>query len=168
MRWLCALAALAVACLLSVGGSAQQNSAFDHFTTGFRLDGAHRTVECESCHVAGVFQGTPFECVGCHTEGGRIRASARPAQHPLTTNFCEDCHRTTVWLPIARMNHDAIVGGTCTSCHNNVQSVGKPPQHPPTTAQCDTCHRTTAHATVRTVAHQSRVRTQCGRRLRWN
>jgi predicted CXXCH cytochrome family protein len=148
MRWLLALAAVSVACLLSVGGSAQQNNAFDHFTTGFRLDGAHRTVDCESCHVAGVFQGTPFECVGCHTEGGRIRASARPAQHPLTTNFCEDCHRTTAWLPIARMNHDSIIGGTCTSCHNNVQSVGKPPQHPPTTAQCDTCHRTTGWTPV--------------------
>ena len=88
MRRLLGLAAVLVGCLLSVGGSAQQNGAFDHFTTGFRLDGAHRTVDCESCHVAGVFQGTPFECVGCHTEGGRVRASARPAQHPLTTNFC--------------------------------------------------------------------------------
>jgi hypothetical protein len=115
---------------------------FDHFTTGFDLDGAHLTLECETCHVGGVFQGTPTECGSCHVAGGRIRAEAKPADHVLSTEFCEDCHRTTAWFPLATMNHDAIFG-SCTTCHNNVQSVGKPPLHPPTRQECDSCHRTT-------------------------
>jgi hypothetical protein len=120
---------------------ARPNSSFDHFTTGFDLDGAHRVVDCESCHVAGVFQGTPTQCGSCHVTGGRIRASAKPANHPLTTEYCADCHRTTAWVPV-RMNHDAVFG-TCMSCHNNVFSAGKPPGHLPTTSDCDGCHRTT-------------------------
>ncbi|HVY65617.1 MAG TPA: cytochrome c3 family protein [Gammaproteobacteria bacterium] len=137
-----------VALLLAPGlvlAQARISSNFDHFTTGFDLDGAHRTVDCETCHVAGVFRGTPTQCGSCHIAGGRIRASAKPASHPLTTENCSDCHRTNAWIPLARMNHDAVFG-TCMSCHNNVFSVGKPPQHPPTPAgaDCDACHRTTA------------------------
>lgn len=137
------LFALVVVCVLSGAANAQPNRNFDHFTTGFRLDGAHLAVDCESCHVAGVFPGTPSECSGCHTQGGRVRASAPPASHPLTTRFCEDCHRTAAWLPITRMNHDAV-SGACSTCHNNVQSVGKPPNHLATTSDCSACHRTTA------------------------
>jgi hypothetical protein len=120
---------------------ARSNSSFDHFTTGFDLDGAHRVVDCETCHVAGVFQGTPTQCGSCHVTGGRIRASAKPANHPLTTEYCADCHRTTAWVP-ARMNHDAVFG-TCMSCHNNVFNAGKPPGHLLTQSDCDACHRTT-------------------------
>jgi len=141
------LLVLAVLLLSPALGSTQprEGSSFDHFTTGFDLDGAHRIVDCESCHVAGVFQGTPFQCGACHVAGGRIRASFKPAKHPLSTEDCADCHRTAAWVPLARMNHDAVFG-TCASCHNNVFSVGKPPRHPPTPAgsDCDACHRTTA------------------------
>ncbi|MGE5757980.1 MAG: hypothetical protein ACM3W8_03845, partial [Sideroxydans sp.] len=35
---------------------------FNHFETGFPLTGAHLTTECGSCHVAGVFKGTPRNC----------------------------------------------------------------------------------------------------------
>ena len=120
---------------------ARPNSTLDHFTTGFDLDGAHRSVDCETCHVAGVFQGTPTQCGSCHVTGGRIRASAKPANHPFTTEDCADCHRAAAWVP-ARMNHDAVFG-TCASCHNNVFSAGKPPGHLLTQADCDACHRTT-------------------------
>jgi cytochrome c7-like protein len=147
MNRLLPVAALLLAWLLPIIAEAQPSN-FDHFTAGFRLDGAHRSVDCESCHVAGVFPGTPIECSGCHTQGGRVRASAPPTSHPSTTHFCADCHRTTAWLPIARMNHDAILG-SCSSCHNNVQSVGKPPQHLLTTLDCGTCHRTLAWTPAR-------------------
>jgi len=141
------LVATSAALLVSMwagGASAQSaiSSSFDHFTTGFRLDGAHQTAECESCHVGAVFQGTPGDCASCHTIGGRIQATARPADHVLTTDFCEDCHSTAAWFPLTEMNHDSIFG-SCTTCHNNVQTVGKPPDHPPTQQQCDSCHRTT-------------------------
>ena len=119
------------------------NSSFDHFTTGFRLDGAHRTADCESCHAGGVFQGTPTECVDCHSLGGRIGAAAKPVYHVLSTDFCEDCHRTAAWFPLAEMNHDSVFG-TCSTCHDNVQSAGKPPDHPPTQLDCAACHAATA------------------------
>ena len=143
MRRLTAIVLAAV--LLAPAAALAQSSFtsdFDHFTTGFRLDGAHLTTDCETCHVGGVFQGTPLTCVGCHSTGGRIQASAKPTDHVLSTDFCEDCHSTTAWFPLVTMNHDSIFG-SCSTCHNNVQSVGKPPDHPPTNAECDTCHRTT-------------------------
>ena len=45
---------------------------FDHLTTGFELEGQHKQVKCESCHVDGVFKGTPVACVGCHAPGTRV------------------------------------------------------------------------------------------------
>ena len=32
---------------------------FDHLRTGFALSGAHTNARCESCHLGGVFKGTP-------------------------------------------------------------------------------------------------------------
>jgi hypothetical protein len=29
---------------------------FDHFNTGFPLDGLHERVQCDSCHVSGTFK----------------------------------------------------------------------------------------------------------------
>lgn len=139
LPWLCAALAIPGTVLAQPGAA----SNFDHFTTGFDLDGGHLILDCESCHVGGVFQGTPTECGSCHVTGGRVQATPKPADHVFSTDTCEECHRTAAWLPLAEMNHDAIYG-SCTTCHNNVQSVGKPPQHPPTGQECDTCHRTTA------------------------
>lgn len=117
------------------------NSNFDHFTAGFRLEGAHLTTDCESCHVDGVFDGTPTDCASCHALAGRIRATAKPATHVLSADFCEDCHRQGEWFPLARMDHDAVYG-SCSACHNNVQSAGKPPDHPVTQLDCEACHDT--------------------------
>ena len=50
---------------------------FDHFRTGFPLTGGHERVRCESCHIRGLFKGTPSQCKTCHSPGGRIAASAR-------------------------------------------------------------------------------------------
>jgi hypothetical protein len=35
---------------------------FDHLKTGFALTGFHTNVRCESCHIKGVFKGTPRDC----------------------------------------------------------------------------------------------------------
>jgi predicted CXXCH cytochrome family protein len=124
---------------------ASVSSAFDHFTTGFRLDGAHQFAECSSCHVDGLFEGTPTHCGGCHTQASRIRATAQPTQHVSTTEFCESCHRTNVWVPVARVDH-LETQGTCASCHDNRDAMGKPVDHIPTSDQCDDCHRSVAWA----------------------
>ena len=114
-------------------------SDFDHFTTGFRLEGAHRVAECESCHNDGVFAGTPTACADCHTQASRIQAAWKPATHLQTTDRCDSCHRPFAWVPVLRFDH-LETQGTCSSCHNNSIVSGQPPQHIPTTAECDTCH----------------------------
>ncbi len=44
---------------------------FDHARTGFQLSGAHRNERCESCHIQGIFKGTPTQCANCHTSRGQ-------------------------------------------------------------------------------------------------
>ena len=118
-------------------------SVFDHFTTAFTLDGAHQFADCESCHVDGLFAGTPTQCTGCHNPASRVRATAQPTQHMLTTEFCDSCHRTTGWVPVLAVDHVEVFG-TCTSCHDGGRAPGKPADHLPTSNQCDDCHRTIA------------------------
>jgi hypothetical protein len=119
------------------------SSTFDHFTTAFPLEGTHAFATCESCHVDGQFAGTPVLCGGCHTQGSRVRATFRPPQHDLTTEFCDSCHLPSAWVPVARVDHAETLG-TCNGCHNNVRAPGKPADHVPAGEQCDDCHRTSA------------------------
>jgi predicted CXXCH cytochrome family protein len=119
------------------------NLAFDHKTTGFELDGAHREVGCESCHLNAVFKGTPRDCNSCHSRGTRYNAMPKPATHPLTSDRCAACHSTTAYLPVVKFDH-AASRGSCASCHNNIQAIGKSPTHITTTAGCETCHSTAA------------------------
>ena len=56
---------------------AQAPGSFDHLSTGFPLSGAHQVARCESCHVRGVFKGTPRQCASCHTSVSRVAAPRR-------------------------------------------------------------------------------------------
>ena len=135
-----ALALLAVAlALLAAPRAVAAASTFDHFTTGFELLGQHRMAPCASCHVGGIFKGTPHECSACHTPGARIGATAKPVTHIVSSTDCSQCHTPFAWKPVANFNHLNVVG-TCSSCHNSVQSIGKPTNHIPTTAECSSCH----------------------------
>lgn len=148
MRWLAGV-------VLVLGCAAAQAAAPDeerkssrlnpmsHATTGFALSGAHIRVRCESCHVQGVFKGTPRNCNACHVSGNRMGASTKTANHIPTTASCDSCHRTGSWTP-AIFNHGSVAPGTCNSCHNGTTAQGKNSGHTPTTASCDTCHKTTA------------------------
>ena len=120
-------------------------STFDHFTTGFRLDGAHQLAPCQSCHVDGQFAGTPIECGGCHVHSSRVQATAQPARHLLASEHCESCHRTSTWVPVKRIDHLEVVG-PCQSCHNGTWAMGKPRDHVQASEQCDDCHRTATFA----------------------
>src|SRR2546429_377275 len=98
---------------------------FDHLTTGFELIGQHRDLPCESCHANAIFQGTPRDCAACHGIGTAVRATAKPANHILSTD-------------------------QCASCHNGVSATGMPPPHipvgtPPT--PCEGCHSITNFTT---------------------
>jgi hypothetical protein len=117
---------------------------FDHMRTGFPLTGAHAQIECQDCHVRGVFKGTPSQCQLCHTQGGRIAASAKPATHVPTNDRCDLCHTSTVSWAGARFTHSGVNPGDCMRCHNGRTATGKPANHVQTTASCDSCHRMTA------------------------
>src|SRR5450631_2022915 len=128
--------------------SAAPHQKFDHLTTGFELDGAHREVPCESCHVNAVFKGTPRDCSGCHLSGSRIAALGKPANHIMSSNRCDTCHTTSAWNPAPNFDHSQVLG-SCSSCHNNVQATGKPANHVVTSEECNVCHSTVSWVAAR-------------------
>lgn len=65
-------------------------SKFQHATTAFPLRGAHRLLDCQACHVQGVYEGLAPDCIACH---------AGDAQQVTTVNHnkggfetCSECH----------------------------------------------------------------------------
>ncbi len=56
------VALLAAPPLRAAGGAPPITVPFDHLTTGFELDGVHRDLPCESCHLNAIFKGTPRDC----------------------------------------------------------------------------------------------------------
>ena len=125
------------------GGNEKSQRRFNHATTGFSLTGGHARALCITCHVRGVFRGTPRQCMSCHTRGRRFGTTPKPANHIPTFRDCSNCHRTTAWVP-ARFNHGAVTPGSCSRCHNGVTAPGKSNNHIQTAASCDSCHRTRA------------------------
>ncbi|MGD8938546.1 MAG: hypothetical protein PVJ72_04150 [Gammaproteobacteria bacterium] len=123
---------------LPITAHAVKDGKFDHFSTGFPLSGQHLKVDCESCHIRGVFKGTPKFCAGCHN--GRT-AMGKSSKHIVTTEACDDCHTTFGWERVV-MDHSAVKTD-CRSCH------AQPRGHVPTTKPCDDCHMTIAWVPAR-------------------
>lgn len=117
---------------------------FNHMTTGYPLSGGHATAACESCHVGGVFKGTPKNCDGCHAVGRRVLATPKSNAHIVTDAPCDSCHfNTATWFG-ARYNHGAAVPGQCKTCHSGRLAMNKPASHntgSKATSSCDSCHR---------------------------
>jgi hypothetical protein len=124
--------------------AAKTSSDFNHMQTGFTLSGAHTKIECETCHVGGLFKGTPTACDGCHAIGRRVIATPKPASHVVTNQPCDACHTNTVTFNGIRFNHIGVMPKTCMNCHNGINAPGKPGGHLLTTSQCDSCHRNSA------------------------
>lgn len=79
-------------------------------------------------------------CASCHNGA---TAPGKPAKHLMTSGSCDNCHRTTVWIP-ATFAHTGVAPNTCASCHNGASAKGKPSGHFVSSRSCDACHRTTA------------------------
>ena len=137
---------------LSVFAPAMAQTSFDHLTTNFPLTGAHEQVRCETCHIKGIFKGTPKECIGCHVQNNQRGALAKPFKHIQTTANCDTCHSVGSFAG-AMFSHVAVAQGTCNSCHDNVRVAGKPANHIATTLSCDACHVTGAFAPVASFDH---------------
>ena len=125
----------------SAQGRIRTDIEIDHSSTGFPLSGGHTQVVCERCHLQGIFRGTPTQCMQCHSPGGRVVSTFKPANHLPTSVNCNSCHRTTNWTP-AFFTHNGVAPGTCSKCHNQTIAAGKTATHIPTTMTCDSCHRT--------------------------
>lgn len=120
---------------------------FNHSSTGFPLTGGHATAVCETCHVGGVFKGTPRDCEGCHALGKRVVATPKSTSHVVTDAPCDSCHFNTATFLGARYNHSLSRPESCTTCHNGRIAQGRPANHispNQATKSCDSCHRTSA------------------------
>lgn len=143
--WAGMLLSLSVSSFAQAAGEAGRD--FNHMTTGYPLVGLHTTLDCGTCHIGGVFKGTPRNCSGCHTKGKRIVATTMSSKHIVTNEACEICHTNTVTFYGARFNHGKAIAGQCSTCHNSVTATGKPASHTSVnkaTKSCDSCHRTYA------------------------
>src|SRR5574343_372834 len=112
---------------------------FDHAKTGFALSGVHARERCESCHVNGVFKGTPRDCETCHLGGNRLARNnvVKPVKHIPTTQTCDTCHTTA-------------------------PATGRPSAHVPVgSTACDSCHATTGWKPTRFNHTQLPVAAQC-------
>jgi hypothetical protein len=112
---------------------------FDHLPTGFELDGIHRDLACEACHINAIFKGTPRNCGVCHITGSTFNATPKTPTHVPSTNNCAACHDTSSFRPSVHFDH-AQVMGSCVSCHNGSIAQGEGPTHPVTSQQCEACH----------------------------
>ncbi len=159
----CRIATLVLVAVLfpALPGESGEPAKFDHFTTGFRLEGAHRFADCAACHTDGMFVGTPTQCAGCHMQSNRVRASTKSPNHILTTDLCESCHQDYTWEPVTRVDHLEVIG-PCASCHNGFKALGKPANHIPATDLCGDCHNTMMFSPVRRVDHMQVLGTCSG------
>jgi hypothetical protein len=135
-----AVAAFVPATSAEAAGAAPITVPFDHLTTGFELDGVHRDLPCESCHLNAVFRGTPRDCGTCHIKGSLFNATPKTQTHIPSTNKCAACHNTISFRPDMHFSH-AEVMGSCVSCHNGTIATGMTiPPHPNTNQNCAACH----------------------------
>jgi hypothetical protein len=142
-RWIMLLAiawlALVPASQAEAASAPPITVAFDHLPTGFELDGVHRDLPCESCHLNAVFKGTPRDCGTCHVKGSLFNATPKTTTHIPSTNYCAACHNTISFRPDAHFDHGQVLG-SCVSCHNGSIAVGEGPNHPATSQDCASCH----------------------------
>jgi hypothetical protein len=110
-------------------------AAFDHALTNFPLVGAHRTLDCVSCHKAGVaFRKAEPNCIACHKKDDYHDGQ-------LGTK-CADCHSNDNWTG-AHFDHSktkfSLTGAhqsvSCGGCHLGGQYKSAP-------KTCVGCHAT--------------------------
>lgn len=114
-------------------------SQFDHAVTGFPLTGAHRTMDCQSCHAGFQFTGTSSECFQCHQADFQAASDPNHVAGGFSTE-CQRCHTTSAWEP-ASFDHaltsfpltGAHAAVECAACHGGGVFTGTDPA-------CVACH----------------------------
>jgi hypothetical protein len=113
---------------------------FDHAkATKFPLNGAHKTVKCDSCHKGDIYKDKlATTCVTCHK-------SNDPHKGQLGAR-CESCHNETSWRQKVVFDHDVtrfpLIGlhavVPCEECHRT-NAYRETPK------VCSQCHKDTHH-----------------------
>jgi hypothetical protein len=119
----------------------------DHNLFGFKLQGRHVNVQCESCHINQVFKGTPTDCYSCHAKDDKHKG--------IFGKDCASCHTQDGWLP-STIDHNQFgfklegrhAGVKCENCHNNSDLKSTP-------TNCYACH-------ANDDKHNGRFSTVCG------
>jgi hypothetical protein len=115
----------------SCHGTSGWAATFDHASTGFPLEGAHTAVSCASCHVGGVYAGTPTDCYTCHQAD--YDGTSDPNHQALVyPHDCTECHNMNGWegatvqhsFPIYSGTHRQSRWNVCSTCHVNAQNYG--------------------------------------------
>jgi len=121
---------------------------FDHSKTGYRLEGKHAEVTCNSCHPDQRYKHTPKACYACHrlndVHGGQFG------------DKCDSCHSPKAWKT-AGFDHDRNTDFPlrgrhadidCRTCHTADPKKQKLPK------DCNSCHRNDDR-------HKGRYGTKC-------
>ncbi len=117
---------------------------FDHNQTGYPLTGAHRYVDCESCHENPVFAHIGHACADCHQDIHKAEFGSD----------CENCHSPQSWenrqelfqqhnqtrFPLVGVH--SIVD--CRACHFTEQRN----EFSNTPIECENCHGELFKATL--------------------
>ena len=101
--------------------------AFDHYTTGYELEGQHAVIDCRDCHISEnisnpelkkrqeTFLGLSHDCLSCHED----------FHQGTLSNKCIECHDFNAFRPASLFDHDnaefklrgAHVEVDCKECH---------------------------------------------------
>ncbi|MFM1879132.1 MAG: hypothetical protein RLZZ241_1998 [Bacteroidota bacterium] len=119
------------------GWSLDYNSLqFNHGNqTEFDLDGAHKLIDCTSCHQDLSFKGTPNDCASCHLD----------VHNQTVGNDCIRCHDSDSWIvsevpEIHEQNGFVLTGPhsnlSCVECHTDAN----PLNFFPIGNDCISCH----------------------------
>ncbi len=104
---------------------------------GYRLEGIHRTLDCEACHGSAGFSALPTDCFGCHETDYRRAQDPNHVQAGFPTT-CPSCHSQRSWSDASFAHTGFVLQGRhraarCTDCHVNNIYQG-------TSTECVSCH----------------------------
>jgi hypothetical protein len=122
---------------------------FDHATTGYLLEGAHRQQTCRACHFKPAEEGRTVQqfsrlssdCLECHREVHR-------GQFGSGSSSCLKCHDYFDWKA-GLFNHDLTafpLDGkhemvACNECHPRMTDGGQSyTLYKPLSTKCESCH----------------------------
>jgi hypothetical protein len=105
---------------------------------GYRLEGVHRTLDCEACHGSAGFTARPTECFACHESDylGTRDPNHVQAGFPTTCPACHD-QRSFHNASFSHTSNFVLRGrhasAACVDCHKNNVYQGTSPE-------CLSCH----------------------------